>query len=77
MRPYDYITNGNYMVVVNYANLGIIDYVDAVSYTHLEVLALQNKELQAYNQTLAVSNKEDLAKGVIAIDGYELTLIHI
>ena len=37
----------------------------------LEVLALQNKELQAYNQTLAVSNKEDLAKGVIAIDGYE------
>ena len=28
MRPYDYITNGNYMVVVNYANLGIIDYVD-------------------------------------------------
>ena len=37
----------------------------------IEVLALQNKELQAYNQTLAVSNKEDLAKGVIAIDGYE------
>ncbi|MFR8557133.1 MAG: hypothetical protein ACLVDO_08080 [Streptococcus thermophilus] len=32
---------------------------------------MQNKELQAYNQTLAVSNKEDLAKGVIAIDGYE------
>ena len=28
MRPYDYITNGDYMVVVNYANLGIIDYVD-------------------------------------------------
>ena len=28
MRPYDYITNGNYMVVVNNANLGIIDYVD-------------------------------------------------
>ena len=28
MKPYDYITNGNYMVVVNYANLGIIDYVD-------------------------------------------------
>ena len=28
MRPYDYITNGRYMVVVNYANLGIIDYVD-------------------------------------------------
>ncbi|MFR4844706.1 MAG: hypothetical protein ACLUAO_02050 [Streptococcus sp.] len=24
MRPYDYITNGNYMVVVNYANLGIM-----------------------------------------------------
>ena len=37
----------------------------------IEVLALQNKELQAYNQTLAVSNKDDLAKGVIAIDGYE------
>ena len=37
----------------------------------IEVLALQNKELQAYNQTLAVSNKEDLAKAVIAIDGYE------
>ena len=37
----------------------------------IEVLALQNKELQAYNQTLTVSNKEDLAKGVIAIDGYE------
>ena len=28
LRPYDYITNGNYMVVVNHANLGIIDYVD-------------------------------------------------
>ena len=28
MRPYDYVTNGNYMVVVNYDNLGIIDYVD-------------------------------------------------
>lgn len=28
MRPYDYVTNGNYMVVVNNANLGIIDYVD-------------------------------------------------
>ena len=28
MRPYDYITNGNYKVVVNYANLGTIDYVD-------------------------------------------------
>lgn len=28
MRPYDYVTNGNYMVVVNWANLGIIDYVD-------------------------------------------------
>ena len=28
MRPYDYVTNGNYMVVVNSANLGIIDYVD-------------------------------------------------
>lgn len=28
MRPYDYVTNGNYMVVVNHANLGIIDYVD-------------------------------------------------
>ena len=27
-ETYDYITNGNYMVVVNYANLGIIDYVD-------------------------------------------------
>ena len=37
----------------------------------IEVLALQNKELQAYNQTLAVSNEADLAKGVIAIDGYE------
>ena len=37
----------------------------------IEVLALQNKELQAYNQTLTVSNKADLAKGVIAIDGYE------
>lgn len=37
----------------------------------LEVLALQNKELQAYNQTLAVSTEADLAKGVIAIDGYE------
>ena len=37
----------------------------------IEVLALQNKELQAYNQTLTVSNEADLAKGVIAIDGYE------
>jgi len=37
----------------------------------IEVLALQNKELQAYNQTLAVADEADLAKGVIAIDGYE------
>ena len=37
----------------------------------IEVLALQNKELQAYNQTLAVVDEADLAKGVIAIDGYE------
>ena len=37
----------------------------------LEVLALQNKELQAYNQTLTVSDEADLAKGVITIDGYE------
>ena len=37
----------------------------------LEVLALQNKELQAYNQNLAVSDEADLAKGVITIDGYE------
>ncbi len=31
----DYITNGNYMVVVNCANLGIIDYVDEVGETTL------------------------------------------
>ena len=37
----------------------------------IEVLALQNKELQAYNQTLAVADEADLAKGVTAIDGYE------
>ena len=37
----------------------------------LEVLALQNKELQAYNRNLAVSDEADLAKGVITIDGYE------
>ena len=37
----------------------------------IEVLALQNKELRAYNQTLAVADEADLAKGVIAIDGYE------
>ena len=28
MRPYDYIVNGNFFVTPNYANLGIIDYVD-------------------------------------------------
>ncbi len=28
MRPYDFIENGNFFVKVNYANLGIIDYVD-------------------------------------------------
>ena len=28
MRPYDFIENGNFFVEVNYANLGIIDYVD-------------------------------------------------
>ena len=28
MRPYDFIENGNFFVNVNYANLGIIDYVD-------------------------------------------------
>ena len=42
-----------------------------VSLLPIEVLALQNKELQAYNQTLAVADEADLAKGVIAIDGYE------
>ena len=28
LRPYDFIENGNFFVKVNYANLGIIDYVD-------------------------------------------------
>ncbi|MCB5733756.1 YSIRK-type signal peptide-containing protein [Streptococcus sp. FSL K6-1323] len=28
VRPYDFIENGNFFVKVNYANLGIIDYVD-------------------------------------------------
>lgn len=28
MRPYDFIENGNFFVTPNYANLGIIDYVD-------------------------------------------------
>ena len=28
LRPYDFIENGNFFVIVNYANLGIIDYVD-------------------------------------------------
>ena len=37
----------------------------------VEVLALQNKELRAFNQTVAVASVEDLAKGVITIDGYE------
>lgn len=37
----------------------------------VEVLALQNKELRAFNQTVAVASAEDLAKGVISIDGYE------
>ena len=37
----------------------------------VEVLALQNKELRAFNQTVAVASAEDLAKGVITIDGYE------
>ena len=28
LRPYDFIENGNFLVTPNYANLGIIDYVD-------------------------------------------------
>lgn len=28
LRPYDFIENGNFFVIPNYANLGIIDYVD-------------------------------------------------
>ena len=28
LRPYDFIENGNFFVTLNYANLGIIDYVD-------------------------------------------------
>lgn len=28
LRPYDFIVNGNFFVTPNYANLGIIDYVD-------------------------------------------------
>ena len=28
LRPYDFIENGNFFVTPNYANLGIIDYVD-------------------------------------------------
>ena len=36
----------------------------------IEVLALTNKELQAYNQNLAVADETDLAKGLITMHVY-------
>ena len=37
----------------------------------VEVAALQNQVLRAYNQDLAIASSEDLADGVIQIDGYD------
>ena len=37
----------------------------------VEVAALQNQVLRAYNQDLAIASSEDLANGVIQIDGYD------
>ena len=37
----------------------------------MEVAALQNQVLRSYNQTLSVSSSQELAKGVIEIDGYD------
>ena len=37
----------------------------------VEVVALQNQVLRAYNQDLEIASSEDLANGVIQIDGYD------
>ncbi|MBK4775236.1 zinc metalloprotease, partial [Streptococcus rubneri] len=37
----------------------------------MEATALQNQVLRSYNQTLSVSSSQELAKGVIEIDGYD------
>ncbi|KJU88780.1 ZmpA/ZmpB/ZmpC family metallo-endopeptidase [Streptococcus parasanguinis] len=37
----------------------------------VEVAALQNQVLRAYNQDLAIASSKDLANGVIHIDGYD------
>ena len=37
----------------------------------VEVAALQNQVLRAYNQDLAIASSKDLANGVIKIDGYD------
>ena len=37
----------------------------------VEVAALQNQVLRAYNQDLAIASSKDLANGVIQIDGYD------
>lgn len=37
----------------------------------VEVVALQNQVLRAYNQDLAIVSSKDLANGVIQIDGYD------
>ena len=37
----------------------------------VEVAALQNQVLRAYNQDLAIASSENLANGVIQIDGYD------
>ena len=37
----------------------------------VEVAALQNQILRAYNQDLAIASSKDLANGVIQIDGYD------
>ena len=37
----------------------------------VEVAALQNQVLRAYNQDLAISSSKDLSNGVIQIDGYD------
>ena len=41
----------------------------------VEVAALQNQVLRAYNQDLAIASSKDLENGVIHIDGYDYVAI--
>ena len=49
----------------------LISSIGASNFVPFTTFAFENRELLSYNQTISASTHEELAKGVIHIDGYE------